>query len=110
MKKILLSATLLVLIASSFSFGQATMQVSADIGFGSTQPLVMQYMLLMIAQNDEAALRKVIQVAINKGDLISLRKGEKVHYLSEFDKVPDLVWIRRQGDPVPLVSFMIFFK
>lgn len=110
MKKIVLSTTLLVLIASSFSFGQATMQVSADPGFATKEPLIAQYMLLMIAQNDDMALRKVIHAAISKGDLVPLRKGEKVHYLSEFDKIPDLVWIRRQGDPVPLVSFMIFFK
>lgn len=111
MKKVLVMyALLLSIVTASFSFGQATMYVSSDNSFACADPMILQYMMLLFMQEDLVALDKTIKVAMSKGDLVPLKKGEKVFYLSGHNKISALVWIRRQGDPVPLLSFYDFFK
>lgn len=111
MKKLLVVCMLLLsLTIASLSHAQGTMYVSSDKAFACSKQLVMKYMMLLFLQDDLVALNKVVEVAISKGDLIYLRKGEKVHYLAHDDEVPTLVWIRRQGDPIPVISFGDFFK
>ena len=111
MKKLLVvSVLLLSLMTASFSFGQATMYVSVNDAFACANPLVMKYMMLLFLQDDPIALKKTIDIALSKGEIVPLRKGERVFYITHDEELPVLVWIRKQGDPRPVITFGDYFK
>ena len=109
-KALVIGMLLLSLMTASLSFGQATMYVSVNDAFACTNALVMKYMMLLFLQEDPAALKKTIDIALGKGDIVPLYKGEKVFYLSHDNELPMLVWIRKVGDPRPVITFGDYFK